>query len=47
MSLSSTEKPANAIFNELGLAHATGVSRRVVAVVHFLGAPGGSGCGVR
>lgn len=40
VSLSSTEKHANAIFDKLGLAHTTGVSRRVVAVVRFLGGGG-------
>lgn len=37
ISLSSTEKHINAIFDKLGLAHSTGLSRRVVAVVTYLG----------
>lgn len=36
ISVSSTEKYTNAIFDKLGLANSTGMSRRVVAVVHYL-----------
>ncbi|HEX7307252.1 response regulator transcription factor, partial [Lentzea sp.] len=37
ISLSSTEKHANAIFDKLGLSGETGLSRRVLAVVRYLG----------
>ena len=37
ISVSSAEKHINAIFDKLGLAHSTGLSRRVVAVVTYLG----------
>ena len=36
ISVSSTEKHINAIFDKLGLANSTGVSRRVMAVVAYL-----------
>lgn len=36
ISVSSTEKHINAIFDKLGLANSTGVSRRVLAVVAYL-----------
>ncbi|WP_338890961.1 response regulator transcription factor [Rhodococcus sovatensis] len=36
ISVSSTEKHANAIFDKLGLANSSGVSRRVTAVVAYL-----------
>lgn len=37
ISQSATEKHINAIFDKLGLANSAGVSRRVVAVVKYLG----------
>ncbi|RKN47041.1 response regulator transcription factor [Streptomyces hoynatensis] len=36
VSVSAVEKNANAIFDKLGLAHATGYSRRVLAVLRYL-----------
>lgn len=36
ISVSSAEKHINSIFDKLGLAHSTGLSRRVVAVVKYL-----------
>jgi DNA-binding NarL/FixJ family response regulator len=37
ISQSAVEKHINAIFDKLGLAHATGYSRRVLAVLRYLG----------
>jgi DNA-binding NarL/FixJ family response regulator len=37
VSQSAVEKHINAIFDKLGLAHATGYSRRVLAVLRYLG----------
>lgn len=36
VSVSSAGKHINSIFDKLGLAHSTGLSRRVVAVVKYL-----------
>jgi len=37
VSQSAVEKHVNAIFDKLGLSHTTGYSRRVLAVLHYLG----------
>jgi DNA-binding NarL/FixJ family response regulator len=37
VSLSAVEKHVNAIFDKLDLSHATGYSRRVLAVLRYLG----------
>ncbi|MCY9783700.1 response regulator transcription factor [Nocardiopsis sp. EMB25] len=37
VSVSAVEKHVNAIFDKLGLAHTTGYSRRVLAVLRYLG----------
>ncbi|TMQ91665.1 response regulator transcription factor [Actinomadura soli] len=40
ISQSAVEKHVNAIFDKLDLSHATGYSRRVLAVLRYLGTPG-------
>ncbi|GAB1818897.1 response regulator [Herbidospora sp. RD11066] len=37
VSQSAVEKHVNALFDKLGLSHTTGYSRRVLAVLHYLG----------
>jgi DNA-binding NarL/FixJ family response regulator len=37
VSQSAVEKHVNAIFDKLDLSHTTGYSRRILAVLHYLG----------
>jgi hypothetical protein len=37
VSQSAVEKHVNALFDKLGLSHTTGYSRRVLAVLRYLG----------
>jgi DNA-binding NarL/FixJ family response regulator len=39
VSQSAVEKHVNAIFDKLGLAHTTGYSRRILAILRYLGTP--------